>query len=70
MKTISTLGGRPDSWGSGRYAHPSGDPTTVEELKAVPTVAGLDRPLNTPSANHIHRARFGTIKPKEPDNAA
>jgi hypothetical protein len=61
-------GGRSDAW----KGHPSGDPPGRDKdwLKAVPVIANVNRPLNTPTANHIHRARFGTIKPKEPDNAA
>jgi hypothetical protein len=65
-----SLGGRPDKWGSGKYRHPDGDRVSETELKSVPHVVGQDRPLNAPAANHIHRARFGTIKREEPDDAA
>jgi hypothetical protein len=44
MKHSSTLGGRPDHWGSGRYPHPSGDTMTTAELKQTPHVY-QDRPI-------------------------
>ena len=53
-------GGRPDNWGQ----HPSGDRMTTDELKRVPPVVNLHRPLQVPRQKQQHRT------PTEPPDAA
>lgn len=65
----SLLGGVPDNW----TGHPSADRTTKDELKAVPPVVGIHRPLQAlpRSVQGMTTAKRPPRKPQEePPDAA